>query len=374
MLNNSEYEALKRDAEAVDRIYKLRNTIAGNSATMRRSIAAREFDDAGQQLAQEIAKKGWRNTAIDQSINWLMHRFDGLNDKLAGEVSAILYETDPKKKYQIVKSLIQQGNAGNVEAATKVQAFYGALDDVANAAKQRGDALTAAGLRGIDKEIGHNAIPDRTNNRDNSIGNNGIIDSTGRKIDSLSDDELMNLYQNMKDATPAPQSMIQQNEGFRSGVYTDTTGNPTVGYGLNLKSGIAGKVWKQAGLPPQLLRDVRRGIAQISHEQGMALYRAAEGIAINDAKIYYGDGFDGLTKPQKAALVDMSYQMGADRLGKFHTLRKHLKNKDANGIINTIRRSQYFKQTPERARRTAELLIQFNGVNQFSKTGDQNGL
>jgi GH24 family phage-related lysozyme (muramidase) len=170
---------------------------------------------------------------------------------------------------------------------------------------------------------------------------------------------------------PAPQQKLppqssltptQQEEGFRGNSYPDLSGNGNriVGYGFNIDSGIAPKVWKQAGLPPQLLRDVRAGKAQITQAQGQALYQTAERIAVADAQAFYGDGFDGLSQPQKQALVDMSYQMGGPRLGQFRDLKRHLKEKNKIGIVKTIKNSKYFSQTPERARRTAQLLLQFD--------------
>ena len=161
--------------------------------------------------------------------------------------------------------------------------------------------------------------------------------------------------------TNSPQSSLtQQNEGFSNVVYKDTTGNPTIGYGFNLNSGIAAKAWKQAGLPMKALPAVKAGKLAITKEHAQALYRASEKIAVDDAMAYFGDGFDGLSQPQKLALVDMSYQMGLPRLNKFRDLKRHIKTKNAHGIVQSIKRSEYAQQTPERAGQIAQLLLQFN--------------
>lgn len=153
---------------------------------------------------------------------------------------------------------------------------------------------------------------------------------------------------------------IQQNEGFRGAAYNDTVGEPTVGYGFNLDSGIAAKVWKAAGLSPQLMREVKAGRAQIDQAQATRLYQKSLEVAQADATAYYGDGFDELTREQQLALMDMSYQMGSVRLGKFRDLKRHIKNKNKMGIVKSIQNSKYYAQTPERARRAAQLLLKFN--------------
>lgn len=158
---------------------------------------------------------------------------------------------------------------------------------------------------------------------------------------------------------PAPAvdtSYTRANEGARAGVYQDTTGNPTVGIGFNFNSGIAPKVWRSAGLPPQLYNQVKRGEATITPEQQNALYQKSFEIADNDARAYYED-FDNLSDQQKTALRDMSYQMGINNLREFTGLKKALKNQDGNAIVKALIRSKYYKQTPERAIKNARLLL-----------------
>ncbi len=125
------------DAVAVDNIYKLKNQITGNSRTALRQIARQEFDDASQQAVIDIANKGIKNVAIDKTITLIKRRFSGLNDKLASDVADILYETDPKKKYQIVKALTNEFNKNkSADAGKKLAAFYDISDEIAKEGKK----------------------------------------------------------------------------------------------------------------------------------------------------------------------------------------------------------------------------------------------
>lgn len=138
ILSPQEYRKLLDDAKAVDNIYRLRNQVTGNSRTALRQIAAEDFGEEGKQLISDVAKKGWRNVATDKVVSFISKRFDGLSDKLSGEVADILYETDPKKKYQIVKQLTNELNNSpsavrRTEAGNKLRAFYSISDALTGA-------------------------------------------------------------------------------------------------------------------------------------------------------------------------------------------------------------------------------------------------
>lgn len=138
ILSKQEYNKLMADAKATDNIFKLRNQITGNSRTALRQMARQEFDDETQQFIEETARQGWKAATAKKVISVIRNKFDGMNDKLAKEVSDILYETDPKKKFQIVKQLTNQANTEGVnlkktQAAQKLAVFYAISDKVAEA-------------------------------------------------------------------------------------------------------------------------------------------------------------------------------------------------------------------------------------------------
>lgn len=140
ILNKKEYAALMEKANSVDKIYKLRNQITGNSRTMLRSIAAQEFDTPSQEILNDIVGGGVSGTARKSLLKIISSKFSGMNDKLAGEVADILYETDAKKKYIILRNLINESKTKgdslrSTQAAKKIAVFYKISDALANNAK-----------------------------------------------------------------------------------------------------------------------------------------------------------------------------------------------------------------------------------------------
>ena len=155
------------------------------------------------------------------------------------------------------------------------------------------------------------------------------------------------------------QEFTYGNEGSRSTVYNDTLNNRTVARGFNLDDKSAPRVWRQAGLSPQLFNQVKRGEAQLTQYDQDALFQASYDVADKDARSYYPD-FDNLSQSQQVALIDMSYQMGGNTLKQFKGLHKALKNGDKNAIVSAIRKSKYYEQTPQRAAKVASMLSQGN--------------
>lgn len=136
ILSPKDYQKLMADAKATDEIFKLRNQITGNSRTAMRQIARDEFETLGTDITADLVMgTGGALTAGKSAVRaFVRKRFDGLNDKLAGEVADILYETDPKKKYQIVRQLSQQAKGNNevaIRAQNKLAAFYSMSDAIA---------------------------------------------------------------------------------------------------------------------------------------------------------------------------------------------------------------------------------------------------
>lgn len=135
ILNKTEYNKLLADVGATDKIFKLKNQITGNSRSVLRKVASEEFDNAGHEFIADAAQNGFIKTSVKNGIQFIKKSFDGMSDKMASDVADILYESDPKKKYQIVKQLVneanyQGGGTRKVEAAKKLGAFYSISDKV----------------------------------------------------------------------------------------------------------------------------------------------------------------------------------------------------------------------------------------------------
>ncbi|MBP7662281.1 MAG: hypothetical protein KA770_00230 [Shewanella sp.] len=133
LLSPKDYMKLLDDATATDKIYKLRNEIIGGSPTAGKQIAAQEFQNGLNDIAIDVATGnpiGAGYKAVKRIAGKLI---DGISDKSAGEVADILYTKDPKEKYQIIKSLLNEskkdgGGLRATEAGQKLKAFYSISD------------------------------------------------------------------------------------------------------------------------------------------------------------------------------------------------------------------------------------------------------
>lgn len=155
---------------------------------------------------------------------------------------------------------------------------------------------------------------------------------------------------------PGPQSeFTRQNEGLRFSAYDDTTGNRTVGVGFNMDSGIAKRTWKQAGVQASF-DDVYKGRADISPEEAEALYAASGKIAAQDAITFLPE-VSKMSPGRQQAVLDLSYQLGLPSLQKFSKFKSAMKDGNYKLAARELANSEYFKQTPKRARRVIEMIV-----------------
>lgn len=135
ILSERDFNKLMEDAKTTDNIFKLRNQITGNSRTTPRKIAAEEFEAMGQDVIVDLVTGSPTRAGVKVLTNFIRKKFDGLNDKSAGEVADILFETDPKKKYQIVRQLANEArnqapSPKKELAKIKLDAFYSLSDAI----------------------------------------------------------------------------------------------------------------------------------------------------------------------------------------------------------------------------------------------------
>lgn len=149
---------------------------------------------------------------------------------------------------------------------------------------------------------------------------------------------------------------IRQDEGLRLASYDDTTGNRTVGIGFNMDSGIARRIWKKSGVNADF-DEVYNGAQGISNADAEALGRASYEIAVDDAR-KFTPAFDKLSNGRKEALVNMSYQMGLNRLAKFKNFKSALERGEYRKAALEIANSEYYRQTPNRARENMRRIMQ----------------
>ena len=96
---NDFYQSLKGE----DLLFKTRNQVLGNSATARRQNQIKDFElSRGDVLASAGSIK---TLGLSQLAKWLKQKASGLTDDMAGSVSQILYENNPRQKALIMKKV-----------------------------------------------------------------------------------------------------------------------------------------------------------------------------------------------------------------------------------------------------------------------------
>ncbi len=128
-------------------------------------------------------------------------------------------------------------------------------------------------------------------------------------------------------------AMIRVDEGFRGQPYPDPiTGHITVGYGRNLDAN------------------------PISIEEGEVLLRNDINKAIAHCELFIA-GFDRLSLPRRAVLVDMAFQMGIGGLLAFKKMLAAIRDGDFTGAVEEMADSKWFReQTPNRVNRLAAIM------------------
>ena len=124
--------------------------------------------------------------------------------------------------------------------------------------------------------------------------------------------------------------MLKRHEGFRSKMYRDSLGVWTIGYGLNLESGITEE-------EAAYLLDMRvRKIEEILNKS-----------------LYF---WDELSPIRKEVLINMAYNLGVDGLYKFRTTLRLIGEKRYEEASNQMLNSLWARQVPNRARELSNLM------------------
>lgn len=128
-------------------------------------------------------------------------------------------------------------------------------------------------------------------------------------------------------------------EGDSPRIYECTRGKLTIGAGINL----------EAQEMPEEVRNfwLRMIVEDIVQELNRRLYLSNNIACTNNRQVFI-------------VLVDMAYQMGLDGLFKFTKMLAALKTKNYKLGAKELLASNYATQTPNRARRNADILLNIN--------------
>lgn len=137
---------------------------------------------------------------------------------------------------------------------------------------------------------------------------------------------------------------IKCNEGFKSAIYTDILSFPTVGYGFLLKSLTPDELALNGGKAEPMSKEAADKILFLKLEK-------------LEKEVL--ETFPWLIKKPvcvQEMVVEMCYQMGVEKVKKFHTTLHHLKNSEWFYAKKSALNSLWARQTPSRAKKVLSVL------------------
>lgn len=146
-------------------------------------------------------------------------------------------------------------------------------------------------------------------------------------------------------------SQISKHEGVRPTVYKDTMNHPTVGIGFNLDDRNNRAKLQDLGID---VNELLQG-KPLTDREIKTLYNISLTTAYNDAKKFLPN-FSAHPEQVQRAIVDMSFNMGLNKLMQFQRLRNALMMKDYNLAANEMMNSRWAKQVGRRAVNLANLV------------------
>jgi len=146
-------------------------------------------------------------------------------------------------------------------------------------------------------------------------------------------------------------NFIKQHEGVRPHVYLDSKGIPTVGIGFNLLRPDAKSMISNLGLDYD---KVLSGTQDLSDQQMHNLFSACLKIAYADAKKYI-PSFDNLPRDIKLGILDLSFNLGFNRLSKFTKTKEFIVRGDYRSAANELKNSKWATQVGKRAKNIIKL-------------------
>ncbi len=165
--------------------------------------------------------------------------------------------------------------------------------------------------------------------------------------------------------------MIKIDEGSSNYAYIDTRGYSTIGVGFNYSDPSAKKIMKEVNMsdtdinkvlsctPSTKKPDDTSSCASITDEQVNSLLEKSINIAKNNAIEYVGGeaAFNALSEKIQKAVIDMSFNLGGNKLKDFKEMLKGIKANDNEKIAYEIINSDYCKQVGDRCGRLVGLVL-----------------
>ena len=144
---------------------------------------------------------------------------------------------------------------------------------------------------------------------------------------------------------------IKKDEGFRKGVYKDTMGIKTIGYGFNLERAGSQEALDAANITSSL-EDLKSGKMKLTEEEASRLMMGEMGHFRSVAKRYIGEEtWKNLSSNRQGILTNMAYNMGEGTLSKFQNLKAAIVKGDWKQAQVEMKDSNWSKQVKGRSDR-----------------------
>ena len=140
-------------------------------------------------------------------------------------------------------------------------------------------------------------------------------------------------------------------EGLRLTVYKDSKGFKTIGYGHNLQGGLDRHL-EILGLDK---KELLHGKLSLTKEQAEELYQLDKGHAKSEAEKLV-QSFDDHPKLVQEVLVDLTFNMGAGKVGKFKQFINCINKQDYKTAASALKKSKWYKQVGNRSKEIIDLL------------------
>ena len=151
-------------------------------------------------------------------------------------------------------------------------------------------------------------------------------------------------------ANPTPSTRVSseaifkqlvKHEGYKKHIYKDTKGIPTIGIGFNLNDKNNQRILAKYGISNH---ELRNGLSDMEIRQ---LYNDTVQIAIKNAK-HFAPNFDSLPSNAQLALIDLSFNLGANKLNEFKNLKHAVANKNFHAAAAALKDSKWYRQVGNR--------------------------
>lgn len=148
-------------------------------------------------------------------------------------------------------------------------------------------------------------------------------------------------------------SLIKTNEGYRTCVYTDTMGNPTIGIGFNLNRADAPSLLASVGAN---YASVRSGATCLTDSQITTLFNGDVTNARSCAQ-RINPFFNTLKPNAQSVVTDLVFNLGCAGYSGFTGFASFLKTGDYTGAANDLKTTLWCSQVGLRCGRDVNCLL-----------------